>query len=85
MVYVEDQDTYVQENEVPAGVRTLNISGTDLRRRLSEGRELPSWFTFEEVARELQRNYPPRHRQGLLCSLPVFPDPESRLSQIFCG
>ena len=64
MVYVEDQDTYVQENEVPAGVRTLNISGTDLRRRLSEGRELPSWFTFEEVARELQRNYPPRHRQG---------------------
>ena len=64
MVYVEDQDTYVQESEVPAGVRTLNISGTDLRRRLSEGRELPSWFTFEEVARELQRNYPPRHRQG---------------------
>ena len=64
MVYVEDQDTYVQENEVPAGARTLNLSGTDLRRRLSEGRELPSWFTFEEVARELQRSYPPRHRQG---------------------
>jgi sulfate adenylyltransferase len=64
MVYVEEQDTYVQENEVPTGARTLNISGTDLRRRLSEGRELPSWFTFEEVARELQRNYPPRHRQG---------------------
>jgi len=64
MVYVEEQDTYVQENEIPSGARTLNISGTELRRRLSEGRDLPSWFTFEEVARELRRNYPPRHRQG---------------------
>jgi sulfate adenylyltransferase len=53
---VEDQDTYMQENQIPAGTRTLNISGTELRRRLSEGKELPSWFTFEDVARELQRN-----------------------------
>jgi sulfate adenylyltransferase len=64
MVYLEGQDTYVQEGEVPAGARTVNISGTELRRRLAEGRELPTWFTFEEVARELQRSYPPRHRQG---------------------
>jgi sulfate adenylyltransferase len=64
MVYVEDQNTYMQENEIPAGTRTLNISGTELRRHLSEGKELPSWFTFEDVARELKRNYPPRHRQG---------------------
>jgi len=64
MLYLEDQDTYVQENEVPAGARTLNISGTELRRRLAEGRDLPAWLTFEAVARELQRSYPPRHRQG---------------------
>jgi sulfate adenylyltransferase len=64
MLYLEDQDTYVQENEVPAGARTLNISGTELRRRLAEGRDLPSWFTFDEVARELRRSFPPRHRQG---------------------
>ncbi|MGH9343818.1 MAG: bifunctional sulfate adenylyltransferase/adenylylsulfate kinase, partial [Terriglobia bacterium] len=64
LVYLEDQDTYVPEPEVPAGARVLNISGTELRRRLSEGRELPSWFTFPEVARELQKSYLPRHRQG---------------------
>jgi sulfate adenylyltransferase len=64
MVYLEDQDRYMPEDEVPSGARTLNISGTDLRRRLTEGREIPSWFTFPEVARELQRSYPPRHRQG---------------------
>lgn len=64
MLYLEDQDKYVQEDEVPSGARTLDISGTELRRRLAEGRELPAWFTFEEVARELERTYPPRHRQG---------------------
>jgi sulfate adenylyltransferase len=65
MLYVEDQDTYLPEDEIPPGTRTLNISGTDLRRRLNEGRELPAWFTFPEVAHELQRSYAPRHRQGL--------------------
>ncbi len=65
MVYLADQDTYVPEDEVPEGAKTSNISGTELRWRLAEGREIPSWFTFPEVARELQRNYPPRHHQGL--------------------
>lgn len=64
MVYLQDQGIYVPENEVSNGSRVLNISGTELLARLSEGREIPSWFTFPEVARELQRNYPPRHRQG---------------------
>jgi sulfate adenylyltransferase len=64
MVYLEDKDTYVPEDEVPDGARVLNISGTELRRRLAEGKEIPSWFTFPEVVRELQRSYPPRHKQG---------------------
>lgn len=64
MVYLEDEDRYVPENEVAPGTRVLNISGTELRRRLAAGSEIPSWFTFPEVVRELQRSYPPRHRQG---------------------
>jgi sulfate adenylyltransferase len=64
MVYVVDQDTYLPEDEVNNGTKVLNISGTELRRRLAEGREIPTWFTFPDVARELQRSYPPRHRQG---------------------
>jgi sulfate adenylyltransferase len=42
----------------------LNISGTELRQRLNEGREIPAWFTYPEVAQELRRSYPPRHQQG---------------------
>jgi sulfate adenylyltransferase len=65
MVYLEDQDKYVPDNEVPNGSRVLNISGTELRQRLNEGREIPSWFTYPEVVQELRRSYPPRHKQGL--------------------
>ena len=64
MVYVEDQDAYLPEDEVPAGARVLSISGTELRRRLAEGREIPAWFTFPEVAQELRRTHPSRDRQG---------------------
>jgi sulfate adenylyltransferase len=64
MVYVAELDTYLPANEVPEGTRVLNISGTELRRRLAEGREIPQWFTFPEVAAELKRSYAPRHRQG---------------------
>ncbi|HEY4565350.1 MAG TPA: bifunctional sulfate adenylyltransferase/adenylylsulfate kinase, partial [Thermoanaerobaculia bacterium] len=63
--YVEELDTYLPQDEIPPGARTLDISGTELRRRLQEGRELPSWFTFPEVADELRRTHPPRHKQGL--------------------
>jgi len=64
LVYVEDLDAYVPEDQVPPGMRSLTLSGTDLRNRLSHGREIPEWFTFSEVAQELRRTHLPRHRQG---------------------
>ncbi|MEO6971219.1 MAG: bifunctional sulfate adenylyltransferase/adenylylsulfate kinase [Chthoniobacterales bacterium] len=65
MVYLEDKDKYIPDNEVPEGARVLNISGTELRTRLNEGRELPAWFTYPEVAVELRRSFPPRAKQGV--------------------
>jgi len=65
MVYLEGEDRYVPDNEVPKGARVLNISGTELRERLNEGRDIPSWFTYPEVVRELRRSFPPRHKQGV--------------------
>ena len=65
MVYLEDKDKYFPANEVPENSRVLNLSGTELRNRLNEGREIPTWFTFPEVAAELRRSFPPRHKQGL--------------------
>jgi sulfate adenylyltransferase len=65
MVYLENEDRYVPDNEVPQGARVLNISGTELRDRLNEGRDIPGWFTYPEVVRELRRSFPPRHKQGV--------------------
>jgi len=65
MVYLEDEDKYVPDNEVTKGSRVLNISGTELRQRLNEGRDIPTWFTYPEVVQELRRSYPPRHKQGV--------------------
>ena len=64
MVYLEDQDKYFPTDEVPKA-RVLDISGTELRQRLNEGRDIPSWFTYPEVVQELRRSYPPRHKQGV--------------------
>ena len=65
MVYLEDHDKYVPDNEVKAGDRVLTISGTELRQRLNEGRDIPGWFTYPEVVHELRRSFPPRSSQGL--------------------
>jgi len=64
MLYVPERDAYFPAQELAPGTATLNISGTELRSRLAEGREIPSWFTFPEVAAELRRTYPPRSQQG---------------------
>jgi sulfate adenylyltransferase len=64
MVYLEDEDRYLPVDEVAEGQRTLDISGTELRQRLAEGRDIPAWFTFPKVAEELRRSYRPRSNQG---------------------
>lgn len=64
MVYVEDRSAYMTIDEVPEDSRVLSISGTELRERLARGHELPEWFTYPEVARELRSTYRARHKQG---------------------
>ncbi|HSX04884.1 MAG TPA: bifunctional sulfate adenylyltransferase/adenylylsulfate kinase [Candidatus Saccharimonadales bacterium] len=64
MVYVPSKDTYMPIDEVPEGLETANISGTEQRERLRAGKELPEWFTYPEVAAELHRTTPPRFKQG---------------------
>lgn len=64
MVYVHERAQYVPADEVAAGETVLNISGTELRRRLHEGLDIPEWFTYPEVIEELRRTHPPRDRQG---------------------
>ena len=64
MVYVQEKAQYFPANEVPAGDTVLDISGTELRRRLREGIDIPEWFSFPEVVTELRRTSPARSKQG---------------------
>ncbi|KEP70992.1 adenylyltransferase [Thioclava dalianensis] len=66
MVYVQERAQYEPNDEIEDrdNVTILNISGTELRRRLREGLEIPEWFSFPEVVTELRRTSPPRAKQG---------------------
>ncbi len=64
MVYVQEKAQYYPANEVPEGSTVLDISGTELRRRLREGLEIPEWFSFPEVVNELRKTSPARSKQG---------------------
>ena len=66
MVYVQDRAQYEPADEIADkdDVTILNISGTELRRRLSEGLEIPEWFSFPAVVNELRKTRPPRAQQG---------------------
>ena len=54
-----------RQRSASQGDKVLNISGTELRDRLNEGRDIPAWFTYPEVVQELRRSFPPRAKQGV--------------------
>jgi sulfate adenylyltransferase len=64
MVYIEDSDEYLPQEEAPAYSRKQVMGGQELNRRLMQGLKVPEWFTYPEVVEELRRSYPPRNRQG---------------------
>ncbi|NIZ08537.1 bifunctional sulfate adenylyltransferase/adenylylsulfate kinase [Pseudooceanicola sp. HF7] len=74
MVYVEERAQYEPNDEIEDkdNVTILNISGTELRRRLAEGLEIPEWFSFPEVVAELRKTKPPRAKQGFTVFLTGF-------------
>ncbi len=64
MVYIQEKACYVPADEVQQVETVLNISGTEFRRRLRDGLEIPEWFSYPEVVGELRKTYPPKHKQG---------------------
>lgn len=55
---IQDENTNLADNNI------LQISGTKLRNMLRNGEEIPEWFTFPDIAKELQLYYPPSNKQG---------------------
>jgi sulfate adenylyltransferase len=64
MVYLAHETRYVTEDEVPPGAEAWSLSGTELRDRLADGRDIPEWFSFPSVVRELRQRHRARREQG---------------------
>ena len=66
LVYVQERAQYEEEDAIQdkEAVTILSLSGTELRRRLNEGLDIPDWFSFEEVVKQLRASHPPRAQQG---------------------
>jgi len=55
MVYVGPEEGYVQESVAKAkGYKVVKLSGTEFRRRLRAGEEIPEWFAFKSVVEILR-------------------------------
>jgi sulfate adenylyltransferase len=66
LVYLQDEDRYVEKDQVPEGARVATISGTQVRDDyLANGKTLPEWFTRPETAAILGEAHPPRYKQGI--------------------
>ena len=66
MVYLPDENRYCPVDEVPPGVKTADISGSQVRDNyLAKGLQLPEWFSRPSVAEILSEANPPKFLQGL--------------------
>jgi sulfate adenylyltransferase len=64
IVYVEDTKSYMRIDQVPEGMKVLNISGTKQRELLRKGEEIPEWFSFPKVVDQLRKSFTPKNEQG---------------------
>lgn len=74
MNYLPDEDYFLPSDEIPPDKTSQMIDETELMERIAQGREIPKWFSYPEVLREIKRSQPPRSRQGFTVFLPVFPE-----------
>ena len=64
LVYVKEKQSFIGVDEVPKDSTALTVSGTELRKLLDEGKEIPEWFSYPEVISELQKQRPSLSNRG---------------------
>ena len=64
LVYLPDENIYKPIDEISNDTNYKTVSGTELRDYLDKGKDIPEWFTYKEVAKELQKSKPPISKRG---------------------
>ena len=65
MVYTPIDKSYKTLEDVKSDESYKTISGTELRKILDSGDEIPQWFSYPEVANELKNLGPLNKRASL--------------------
>lgn len=65
LAYSKTRNAYVSGDEVTSEDEIENISGTEFRRRLREGEEIPEWFSFKESIDILRESVKKDSRPGV--------------------
>lgn len=65
LAYSKTRGTYVSADEITPEDEIENISGTEFRRRLREGEEIPEWFSFPESIDILRQSVKKDTRPGV--------------------
>lgn len=64
--YVPSKDRFLPVSKIKAQqLDCSEYTDAQLKKDLALGEDIPDWFSYPEVVRELRRVYPPRGRQGL--------------------
>ncbi len=58
VVYAENRGSYIAVDEATPQDVIRDLSGTELRRRLEHGEDIPEWFTYPEIVSILRERYP---------------------------
>ena len=65
MRYAPAKDRFLPASVIEReGLQAIDYTDAQLKKDLSHGEEVPAWFSFPEVVRELRKAYPPRSKQG---------------------
>jgi sulfate adenylyltransferase len=65
LVYLPQEDRYVERDRLETEAEIASISGTQVRLEyLKNGKKLPEWFTRPETAAILSKVSPPLHQRG---------------------
>ena len=65
MRYVPGRDKFMPVSKIDEqGLQSCEYTDAQLKEDLSNGEEVPDWFSYPEVVRILRDAYPPKSRQG---------------------
>jgi sulfate adenylyltransferase len=65
MSYVPGKSKFLSVSKIEEhGLESIEYTDLQMKKDLATGEEIPDWFSYPEVVRNLRNAYPPRSRQG---------------------